>query len=125
MARIMIVDDAGVIRIILKKYLTNGGHEIVCQAKNGIEAVEGYKEHKPDIVTMDISMPDMGGISAVKKILEIDPKAKIIMISSIDQKEYVLQAIKAGALHYIIKPVGEQKTLEVIDEVLNSDKEKQ
>ncbi len=119
MARIMIVDDAGVIRVMLKRYLSNAGHLIVCMASNGFEAVEGYMEHKPDIVTMDMSMPEMGGISAVKKIMQIDPNAKIIMISAIDQKDLVVEAIKAGALHYILKPINEEKTLEVINEVLN------
>lgn len=122
MARIMIVDDAGVIRVLLKKYLTHGGHEVVCQASNGFEAVEGYKEHKPDVVTMDMSMPEMGGVSAVKKIIQIDPDAKIIMISALNQKDLVMQAISAGALHYILKPVNEEKTLQVINEVLNTKK---
>jgi len=118
MARIMIVDDAGIIRAILKKYLTHGGHEIVCEASNGMEAIERYIENKPDIVTMDISMPDMSGISAVEKILQHDPKAKIIMISAITQKDTVLKAIQAGAVHFIIKPVNEEKAMKVIEEVL-------
>ena len=120
MARIMIVDDAGVIRVMLKRYLSNAGHRIVCMASNGFEAVEGYQEHKPDIVTMDMSMPEMGGISAVKRIIQIDPGAKIIMISALDQKDLVIEAIKAGALHYILKPINEEKTLSVINEVLNA-----
>jgi two-component system, chemotaxis family, chemotaxis protein CheY len=120
MAKVMIVDDAGVIRTLLKRYLTNGGHEVVCQAVNGIEAVEGYKEYKPDIVTMDMSMPDMGGISAIKKIMKIDSKAKIIMISAMDQKDLVVEAIKAGAIYYILKPVNEAKTIEIVNEALKT-----
>lgn len=118
MARIMIVDDAGVIRAILKKYLVTGGHEIVCSATNGLEAVAGYIKHRPDIVTMDMSMPELGGIGALKKIIEFDPEAKVIMLSAIDQKDLVVQALAAGAIHYIVKPVNEQKTLEIINEVL-------
>ena len=118
MARVMIVDDAKIIRSILRKFLVVGGHEIICEAANGIEAINGYMEHKPDIVTMDINMPDIGGVVAVKKIISIDPQAKIIMISGVSQKETVLEAIKAGAKHYMIKPVTEQKFLEVIDQIL-------
>lgn len=114
----MVVDDAGVIRAILKKYLTNGGHDVVFQGSTGTEAVSGYIKHRPDVVTMDISMPDGGGISAVKKILQFDPKAKIIMISALEEKNTVLQAIDAGAKYYIIKPVTEQKIIQIIDEVI-------
>lgn len=119
MANIMIVDDAGLIRSILKKYLTRAGHNIVFEATNGFEAVEGYKEFKPDLVTMDMSMPDMGGITAVEKIINYDPGAKIIMISSINQKDLVYKAIKAGAVHYIVKPVSEENTIRIVSEILN------
>lgn len=119
MARIMIVDDSLIIRSILKKFLIGGGHEVVFEASNGIDAVEGYKKSMPELVTMDINMPDISGISAVKKILEFDPKAKIVMVSGVGQKEIVLKAIEAGAIHFIVKPVTEKKTNEVINEVLN------
>jgi len=122
MAKIMIVDDAGVIRAILKKYLVAGGHQIVYQATNGLEAVSGYIEHKPDLVTMDMSMPDMGGIPALKKIMAYDPKAKVIMVSAIDQKDLVVEALAAGAIHYIVKPVTEHKVVEIIGEVLKPNK---
>lgn len=118
MAKIMIVDDSGLIRAILKKYVEKAGHEVVFQAATGLEAVEGYTSTKPDLVTMDISMPELGGISAVKKILEFDPKAKIIIVSGIDQKETVYKAVEAGAVRYMTKPVNEQKFFSVIEDLL-------
>lgn len=118
MAKIMIVDDAGIVRSMLKKFLTNGGHEIVCEATNGLEAVEKYQEFKPELVTMDMSMPEMGGITAVEKIKQIDPKAKIIMISAINQKDLIIKALKAGVINYMIKPFDEEKINKLIAETL-------
>ncbi|MFA8341483.1 MAG: response regulator [Rhodothermaceae bacterium] len=120
MAKVMVVDDAGIVRSMLKKFLTNGGHEIICEAGNGVEAIEKYKEFKPELVTMDMSMPEMGGITAVEKIKEFDPRARIIMISAINQKELIVKALKAGVINYIIKPFDEEKLNSTIKETLES-----
>lgn len=120
MARIMIVDDSKMIRSTLKMYLESGDHEVVCAAENGKEAIEAYRIFNPDIVTMDISMPVMDGIEAVKQIKSFDENAKIIMLSSLDEKEMVLQAIKNGAANYLLKPVDKAKTLKTIEHVLKT-----
>ena len=119
MAKIMVVDDAGIVRSMIKKFLTSGGHEIVCEASNGFEAIEKYKEFKPELVTMDMSMPEMGGIPAVEKIKQFDPNAKIIMISAINQKELIIKALQAGVINYIIKPFDEEKLNSTIKETLD------
>ena len=116
--RILVVDDAAVIRLMLTKILESDDYEVVGDASNGTEAVEKYKELKPDLVTMDITMPDMDGIQAVKEIKKIDPNAKIVMCSAMGQKMMVLEAIEAGAVNFIVKPFDEPKVKEVIKKVL-------
>ena len=118
MAKIMIVDDSKMIRSALKLFLEAGEHEIIFEAKNGIEAVAAYKHYKPDLVTMDISMPDMNGVEAVKLIRAFDPAARIIMLSSLSQKEFVIQAIKSGAKNYLIKPVTKEKIISAVNDIL-------
>lgn len=119
MAKILIVDDSIIMRKNLEFILKNSNHEIVGQATNGKQAVELYKECKPDLVTMDISMPFMSGTDAVSEIILIDPSAKIIMISAINQKQLVFEAIKKGAKHYIVKPIDAENVIKTIDSVLN------
>lgn len=118
MAKVMVVDDAGIVRSMIKKFLISGGHEIVCEASNGFEAIEKYKEFKPELVTMDMSMPEMGGITAVERIKKFDPRAKIIMVSAINQKELIVKALQAGVINYIIKPFDEEKLNGIIKETL-------
>ncbi|ASJ16089.1 two-component system response regulator [Thermococcus chitonophagus] len=120
MARILIVDDAAFMRMLLKKILTQAGHEVVGEASNGKEAVELYKKLKPDLVTMDIVMPEMDGITAVKEIMKIDPNAKIIMITAVGQEAKVMEALKSGAKGYIVKPFQAQKVIEEVNRVLSS-----
>ncbi|WP_297536021.1 response regulator [Thermococcus sp.] len=120
MARILVVDDAAFMRMLLKKILVQGGHQVVGEASNGREAVEKYKELRPDLVTMDIVMPEMDGITAVKEIKKIDPNAKIVMITAVGQEAKVMEALKAGASGYIVKPFQAQKVLEEINRVLSS-----
>ncbi|AEC52048.1 chemotaxis response regulator [Pyrococcus sp. NA2] len=120
MARILIVDDAAFMRMLLKKILTQAGHEVVGEASNGREAVEKYKQLKPDLVTMDIVMPEMDGITAVKEIMKIDPNAKIIMITAVGQEAKVMEALKSGAKGYIVKPFQAQKVIEEVNRVLSS-----
>ncbi len=118
MARIMIVDDSTVMRLNLKRILTAVGHEIVAEAQNGKEACSLYEKFKPDLVTMDISMPVMSGVDATKAIVTRFPDANIVMISALNQKKMVYDALKNGARHYIIKPIDQDKVISVLSEVL-------
>ncbi len=121
MKRVLIVDDAIVARMILKKLLKKAGYEIVGEANNGQEAVEKYKELKPDLVTMDIVMPDLDGIEATSAITKYDPSAKVIMTSTLHQKELSLKAIECGASSYIVKPYEAERILRTIEEILNEE----
>ena len=104
MARVLIVDDAAFMRMMIKDILEKNGFEVIGEANNGLKAVEFYKKEKPDIVTMDITMPDMDGIGAVKEIKAFDPNAKVIMCSVMGQQGMVMDAIRAGAKDFIVKP---------------------
>lgn len=118
MAKVLIVDDAAFMRMMIKDILEKNGFEIVGEGNNGIKAVELYKKEKPDIVTMDITMPDMDGIEAVKEIKAFDPAAKIIMCSAMGQQTMVMDAIRAGARDFIVKPFQPDRVLEAIRKVL-------
>ncbi|BAD84821.1 chemotaxis response regulator [Thermococcus kodakarensis KOD1] len=120
MARVLVVDDAAFMRMLVKKILTQAGHQVVGEASNGKEAVEKYKQLKPDLVTMDIVMPEMDGITAVKEIMKIDPNAKIIMITAVGQEAKVMEALKSGAKGYIVKPFQAPKVIEEVNRVLSS-----
>ena len=112
--RILITDDALFMRVTLKNILTKNGYEIAGEASNGRESIEMYRSVQPDLVTMDITMPEMDGISAVKEIRQMDPNAKIIMCSAMGQKNMVMEAVAAGAKDFIIKPFQPEKVLESI-----------
>lgn len=118
-ARVLLVDDAQVVRLMLKRIFTEAGYEIAGEAVSGAQAVERYRELMPDLVMMDITMPEMKGIEAVKEIITLDPNAKIIMCSSIGSKAKVIEAVEAGAKNYILKPFEAQKVLDVVAAVLN------
>ena len=118
MAKVLIVDDAAFMRMMIKDILEKGGFEIVGEANNGLKAVELFKKEKPDVVTMDITMPDMDGIEAVKAIKEFDPAAKIIMCSAMGQQTMVMDAIKAGAKDFIVKPFQPDRVIEAVTKVL-------
>ncbi|MBB6633523.1 response regulator [Cohnella thailandensis] len=118
MAKILVVDDAAFMRMMLRDILLNGGHEVVAEAANGLEAVEQYSICKPDLVTMDITMPVMEGIDAVKQIRQNDPNAKIIMCSAMGQQGMVVQSIQAGARDFVVKPFQAERVLEAIGKVL-------
>ncbi len=109
--RVMIADDAAFMRMLLKGILEKGGYEVVAEAKDGVEAIEKFKELKPQIVTMDITMPDMDGIHAVKEIMAMDPEAKIIMVSAMGQQAMVVDAMKAGVKDFIVKPFQAEQIL--------------
>jgi two-component system, chemotaxis family, chemotaxis protein CheY len=116
--RILIVDDAAFMRMMIKDILVNNGYEIVGEANNGLKAVEMYKKEKPDLVTMDITMPDMDGISAVKEIRKSDPSARIVMCSALGQQSMVMEAIQAGARDFIVKPFQPDRVIEALKKVL-------
>lgn len=105
----MIVDDALFMRAALKKTIEETGNSVIAEANNGLKAIESYGLYHPDMVLMDITMPDMDGITATTKIRELDPNATIIMVSALGQMEMVVKAITAGAKDFIVKPVDEQK----------------
>jgi len=116
--KILTVDDAAFMRMMLKDILVNNGYEIVGEASNGREAIEKYAEHQPDLVLMDITMPDMDGITSLKEIKKIDSQAKIIMCSAMGQQTMVVDAIQAGATDFIVKPFKADRVLEAIKKTL-------
>lgn len=118
MPNILIVDDAAFMRMMIKDILGKNGYTIVGEAENGHKAVELYSVLKPDLVTMDITMPEMDGITAVKEIRKIDPKATIIMCSAMGQQAMVIDAIQAGARDFIVKPFQPDRVLEAIKKAL-------
>ena len=118
MSKVLIVDDAAFMRMMIKDILEKNGFEVVGEASNGIKAVELYKKEKPDVVTMDITMPDMDGIEAVKEIKAFDPAARVIMCSAMGQQTMVMDAIRAGARDFIVKPFQADRVLEAIKKAL-------
>ncbi len=118
MTRILIVDDSRTTRRILKQILENIGHEVVGEAANGEEGVARYKELGPDLTTMDITMPVMDGLEALRLIKEHDPNARVIMVSAAGQKHKVLEAMKSGAVEFLLKPFEEEEIVERIKSVL-------
>ena len=117
--RILIVDDAAFMRMMIKDILTKNGYEIVGEAQDGAQAVEKYKELAPDLITMDITMPEMDGITALKEIRKINPNATIIMCSAMGQQAMVIDAIQAGAKDFIVKPFQADRVLEAIQKALS------
>ncbi|MBE6913438.1 MAG: response regulator [Ruminococcaceae bacterium] len=114
MARIMVVDDAAFMRITIKNMLQKSEYEVVGEAENGRIAVERYAELRPDIVTMDITMPEMDGLEALKAIVKMDPNAKVIMVSAMGQEAMVRDAVLSGAKGFIVKPFKEDGILSAI-----------
>jgi len=114
---ILVVDDAAFMRMMIKDILVRNGYNVIGEAENGRKAVEKYKELNPDLVIMDITMPDMDGIQAVKEIKKIDPKATIIMCSAMGQQAMVIESIQAGAKDFIVKPFQADRVLEAIKRV--------
>jgi two-component system chemotaxis response regulator CheY len=126
MATVLIVDDAKVMRINIRKMLEELGHEVVAEAETGYRGIEKYKEELPDIVTMDITMPaEQGiadGIEAAKGIIDFHPAAKIIMVTSHGEQDKVIRAIQQGASNYLLKPIQIEKLEEVINKALGTGK---
>ncbi len=115
---VLICDDAAFMRVMIKDILTKNGYEVVGEAENGIKAVEKYAETKPDLVMMDITMPEMDGIQALKKIKEADPGATIIMCSAMGQQAMVIESIQSGAKDFIVKPFQADRVLEAVKKAI-------
>lgn len=118
MRKILIVDDAAFIRISLRKMLEDNGFQVVGEAMNGFEAIQKAKELKPDLITMDITMPELDGIEAVKIIMEHNPQNIICMVSAMGQEEQVRDAIFAGAKSFLVKPFKEEKVIKTLKTLL-------
>lgn len=114
MKRVLVVDDAAFMRMSIKTILQKYNFQVVGEAENGVEAVKKYKELFPDIVTMDITMPEMDGILALKEIMSIDPNSKVIMISAMGQELLVREAVKLGAKDFIVKPFQENRIVQTL-----------
>ena len=118
MARVLVVDDAAFMRKMVSDALTKGGHEVVGEGANGAEAVERFQELKPDLTTLDITMPEKDGLAALKEIVALDPGAKVIMCSALGQESKVLEAVKSGAKDFVVKPFQPDRILDAAAKAL-------
>jgi two-component system chemotaxis response regulator CheY len=117
MAKILVVDDAAFMRVRAAKVLEDNGHE-VAQAENGLEAVQMYTDWRPDAVLMDITMPEMDGLAALKAIRKIDPNARVAMVTAMGQQSIVMEALKAGAKDFVLKPFQPDRVLAALQKLL-------
>ena len=117
--RILIVDDAVFMRMKLRDILEKNGYEVAGEAQNGQEALDKYKVEKPDLVTMDITMPDVDGLDGLKMIMKADPNAKVVMCSAMGQQGMVMDAIKSGAVDFIVKPFDTERVIKSLDRALS------
>lgn len=117
MAKILIVDDAEFLRVRISKMLSGDGFEVI-EAENGVKAVETFRAAKPDVVLMDITMPEMDGLTALKEIRAIDPKAQVVMLTALGQESVVLEAVKSGARDFVVKPFERERVLSAINKLL-------
>lgn len=118
MAKILVCDDSAFMRMMLKKILIDNGHEVVGEAGDGMEAVQLFRQHSPDLITMDITMPKMDGIEAVKHIFAEDPLVRIVMVTALGQRSIITDAINAGASDFIVKPFDNMQVIETVRKVL-------
>jgi two-component system chemotaxis response regulator CheY len=117
MTKVLIVDDAEFLRVRLTKMLNAEGHEVF-QAENGVKAVAVYQEIHPDVVLMDVTMPEMDGLTALKEIVRLDAKAKVIMLTALGQESVVLEAVKSGARDFVVKPFEQERVMNAITKIL-------
>ena len=117
--KVLVVDDAAFMRIKLKDILEKNGYEVVAEAQNGNEAVEKYKEVNPDVVTMDITMPEKDGVEALKEIKAFDKNAIVLMCSAMGQQTMVMDAIRAGAMDFIVKPFDTERVIKALDKAVS------
>ena len=118
MARVLIVDDAAFMRMTIKQILEANDHTMVAEAENGVQAIEQFMETKPDVVILDISMPEMNGIETLKRLKVLDPGAKIIICSAIGYQDLLAQAIECGAAEFILKPFEKEQLIKAIEKVM-------
>jgi two-component system, chemotaxis family, chemotaxis protein CheY len=118
MARVLVVDDAAFMRKMVSDALVRGGHEVAGEAGNGVEAVARFQEIKPDLVTLDITMPEKDGLAALAEIVAADPSARVVMCSALGQESKVLEAIKLGAKDFVVKPFQPARVIEAVDKAL-------
>jgi two-component system chemotaxis response regulator CheY len=116
---VLICDDAIFMRTMVGDILQQAGFEVVGEAESGLQAIEKYQALKPDLVTMDIVMPDMGGIDAVREITRLDPAARVLMCSAMGQQALVVEALQAGAKDFVVKPFQPSRVLEAVERILN------
>jgi len=116
--KIVIADDAAFMRMMLKNILVQGGYQVIGEAENGLKAIAKYIELKPDLITLDITMPEMDGITAAKEILKRDKKANVIMCSAMGQQAIVVEAIMSGAKDFIVKPFQSERVIEAIKKIM-------
>ena len=118
MSKVLIVDDAAFMRAMLRKILSEAGHECL-EAGSGVEALAAYAEQRPDLVTMDITMPDMDGIEALRELRRLDPRARVVMCSAMGQENLVLDAIRAGAVDFVVKPFKADRVTSAVAKALS------
>jgi two-component system chemotaxis response regulator CheY len=118
MARVLVVDDAAFMRKVVSDALASGGHEVVGEAGNGVEAVARFQELKPELTMLDITMPEKTGLEALADIIAIDPNAKVLMCSALGQESKVIEALKLGAKNFLVKPFKPEALLEAVDKTL-------
>ena len=118
MARVLVVDDAAFMRKMVSDALAKGGHEVVGEAGNGVEAVARFQELKPDLMTLDITMPEKDGLTALAEIVAADPSARVVMCSALGQESKVLEAIKLGAKDFVVKPFQPARVIEAVGKAL-------
>ena len=118
MARVLVVDDAAFMRKMVSDALAKGGHEVVGEAGNGTEAIARFQELKPEVTTLDITMPEMDGLSALREIIGIDPSARVVMCSALGQESKVLESIKLGAKDFVVKPFQADRVNEAVGKAL-------
>jgi two-component system chemotaxis response regulator CheY len=118
MARVLVVDDAAFMRKMVTDALVKGGHDVVGEAANGTEALDRWQELRPDLTTLDITMPEKDGLAALREIISIDPSAKVIMCSALGQEGKVLESIKLGAKDFVVKPFQPDRVLDAVSKAL-------
>ncbi|MBP2630750.1 MAG: response regulator [Firmicutes bacterium] len=120
MKRVLIVDDAAFVRMAIRTILEKNGYEVVGEANDGNVAVSKYMEHKPDFMTLDITMPNMDGIETLKAIRKLDPSAVVIMVSALGQERYIKDAILNGAKYFLVKPFKEENVIETLRKIVGA-----
>ena len=118
MARVLVVDDAVFMRKVVSDALNKGGHEVIGEAANGQEAVDRFQELKPEVMTLDITMPEKDGLAALKEIIALDPAARVVMCSALGQESKVLEAVKSGAKDFVVKPFQPDRVIDAVGKAL-------